>query len=76
MGFIYQEANAYGVEAFAIPFFKASIFSCPSSSFGTPPLYFNARTVATMTAAASFRQNNLHFSYELPERTFLRCKCT
>ena len=36
----------------AQPFFTASTFSLPRSSFLTPPCIFMARTVATMTAAA------------------------
>ena len=37
-----------------IPFFSASRFSATSSVFGTPPLYFKARTVATKTTASGF----------------------
>ena len=39
---------------FTIPFFNASRFSSESWSFGTPPLYFNARTVATRTTASGW----------------------
>ena len=40
---------------FGIPFSRASRFSPFSSAFGTPPLYFRARTVATTTTAFGFR---------------------
>ena len=33
------------------PFSSAARFSCPSRSFATPPWYFSARTVATITTA-------------------------
>ena len=39
---------------FGIPFSRASRFSAFSSAFGTPPLYFRARTVATITTASGF----------------------
>ena len=40
---------------FTIPFARASRFSSARSAFATPPLYFNARTVATKTTASGFR---------------------
>ena len=39
---------------FTIPLDSAVKFSSASSVFGTPPLYFNARTVATRTTASGF----------------------
>ena len=39
---------------FTIPLFNASRFSSESWSFGTPPLYFNALTVATNTTASGW----------------------
>ena len=45
---------------FTIPFFKASRFSAESSVFGTPPLYFSARTVATRTTASGFKSALRH----------------
>ena len=40
---------------FGRPFSSASRFSLFRSAFGTPPLYFSARTVATITTAFGFR---------------------
>ena len=40
---------------FTMPFASASRFSAASSVFGTPPLYFSARTVATRTAASGWK---------------------
>jgi len=37
------------------PFSSASRFSWFSSGLGTPPWYFSARTVATITTAEGFR---------------------
>ena len=43
-----------------IPFSRASKFSLLSSVLGTPPLYFNALTVATNTTASGFNPDILH----------------
>ena len=40
---------------FGSPFSRASKFSLFKSAFATPPLYFNARTVATITTALGVR---------------------
>ena len=45
---------------FTIPLFKASRFSSDSLSFATPPLYFNALTVATSTTASGLRPAMRH----------------
>ena len=45
---------------FTIPFFSASKFSSAKSFFATPPLYFNALTVATKTTASGFKFALLH----------------
>ena len=45
---------------FTIPLLKASIFSSDNSFFATPPLYFNARTVATSTTASGVKPDFLH----------------
>ncbi len=43
-----------------IPFLSAAKFSSAVLSFGTPPLYFNARAVATITAAFGLRPAKRH----------------
>ena len=45
---------------FGIPFSNASKFSLFKSAFGTPPLYFNALTVATIITASGFKLAILH----------------
>ena len=40
---------------FGIPFSRASRFSLLRSALATPPLYFRARTVATITTALGFK---------------------
>ena len=42
------------------PFFKASISGFDNSCLGTPPLYFNALTVATITTASGLSPAFLH----------------
>ena len=44
-----------------IPDLSASISGAARSSFGTPPLYFNARTVATSTATSGLSPDIRHF---------------
>ena len=39
---------------------SASVFSACKSVFGTPPLYFSARTVATSTTASGFKPATRH----------------
>ncbi len=43
-----------------MPFLRASRFSTARSVFGIPPLYFNARIVATSTTASGFKPAVLH----------------
>ena len=43
-----------------MPFLRASMFSFETSDFGTPPLYFNARHVATITIADGAMLAYLH----------------
>ena len=45
---------------FSIPFLRASRFSAETSALGTPPLYFNARQVATITTADGLKPAYLH----------------
>ena len=45
---------------FTMPDLSAAIFSFASSSFETPPLYFNARIVATRTATSGLSPDIRH----------------
>ena len=62
-GFIRENYGATTVSythLLTIPRFKASTSGSDKSAFATPPLYFNARTVATSTAASGFNPAFLH----------------